>query len=499
MFKGRGGYRLTLARMFAGLICAAMAPILRAGAVGAPIAELAVVEERLGNAPGDEVEAIAFSRGAAHVAWVTKTPAGGGGEGQEAADRPRFLLAVDGRPTEEADEFGPIVYSPAGDRLMVSVRDGDRWRVVVDRQAGPGWQGVGQMVFSPDGRHWAYQAIAGPSKQHVVTDGYFGRPFASVGNLTYSADGRHFAHAAVDTREQFLNVVKVQRDKLLHASDWRKDCKQYVVADGVEGRLYPATGPPVFSPRGRRLAYVVRADDRQFPVVDGAQQAAYDRVGEPTFSSDGGHVLHGAVRDGKCFAVLDGHPGPPFEAIAEPGPIFGPHDTRVGFVARQGDAWTAVVDGIAGLSWDQIGENSLRLSADGERFAYAARRGTEWRVVVNATPGEAFDAMAVGTPLFSDDGRRLAYAAISNGKWHVVVDGRASAPYDDVGEGTPLFSLDGERVIYTAATPEGWRVIVDDRATRPFDQILGVPIATSRGVEFFGVRSGELLRCSVSF
>jgi hypothetical protein len=81
------------------------------------------------------------------------------------------------------DDLGVPVFSPDGQRLAFSVREGDRWYVDVDGERGPAfdyigplWLYVGTPIFSADGSRVAY-AGQRDEKWVAVVDGQAGQPF----------------------------------------------------------------------------------------------------------------------------------------------------------------------------------------------------------------------------------------------------------------------------------------------------------------------------------
>jgi len=172
------------------------------------------------------------------------------------------------------------------------------------------------LAFSFDGRHLAY-AAGKPGAMTVYLDGAevnLATPpppgaagmFEQVagGSFRFSADGSRLAYAA------------------------SRDGAWFVVLDGVEGPHYLGVDPATltFSLNGKRLAYVAEglvADGRirpartaRFAVVDGVAQAAYDRIpGPPVFSPNGRRCAYVAQRGSESFVVVDGMQGKPYGCL----------------------------------------------------------------------------------------------------------------------------------------------------------------------------------------
>jgi Tol biopolymer transport system component len=296
-----------------------------------------------------------------------------------------YAASLDGRWTVVRDGvedgyYGEILegtplFLPGG-RLMYGAKKNGSWRVVSGDTRTDGYEDLGTISSSPDGKRIAYSA-KWRGDWYVFLDGERGRAYGAIGrSLVFSPDSSRLAYVAV------------------------KGKKRVVVVDGKEQKEFDEIGTPVFSPDSGRLAYPAKRGQSRTVVVDGSVTAWYEIVGESiSFSADGGRIGYYAGRDGKWFAVVDGKEGKPYDAILRNSPVFSP---------------------------------------DGARVAYAARIGAEnseatWRVIVNDR--EIATCRGIGTDLvFSPDGRHLVHGAfLEDDKWCVVVDGKKrSVPYSDV-------------------------------------------------------------------
>jgi Tol biopolymer transport system component len=216
-------------------------------------------------------------------------------------------------------QAGGIAFSADGARVAYAARRAGKWHVVVDGQAGPGWDDVlrGSLAFSPDGRRIAY-AGARDQRWYAVVDGVAGAGYNAVGGLVFSPDSQRFAYWAA------------------RGWPWRV----IVIADGAEGKECSLIdGLLAFSPDSKHLAYVARdiGADRDAVVVDGVVRWSTGFLGasSPTFSPDSRHLAyeHWRSRSKTRQVVIDGAEGKQYEmmyAFAFDGP------SVLHFGARQG-------------------------------------------------------------------------------------------------------------------------------------------------------------------
>jgi len=255
--------------------------------------------------------------------------------------------------------------------------------------------------------------------------------------------------------------------------------KQCVVVDGQVGAEYDEICKgPIFSPYSNRVAYIAKKGKKSLVVVDGQPGAEYYNAinGDSLiFSPDGKRVAYvlenpgmifplrpGEVPlDNRPFVVVDGKAGAKYDRIFNL--IFSPDSKRVAYIVHKnmGGGRFVVVDGQAGTEYKWV--TSLIFSPDGKRVAYTARKGEKSLVVVDGKPGAEYDDILKDFPIFSPDGKRVAYVARKDQKYLVVVEGQAGAEYDKIYN--LVFSPDGQ-LAYKAEKDGKLLVVLDDSRAR---------------------------------
>ncbi len=219
--------------------------------------------------------------------------------------------------------------------------------------------------------------------------------------------------------------------------------RMVVMVDGVEGPPFDAivtsgSGAAVFSPDGKRVAYIGRRNGQQIAVIDGKEGPPFTGIGarmnlsggsKPAFlfSKDGARVAYVATMPSasqpatpltrgpsiSARVVLDGVLGPEYDSIGDM--LFARQQLVYAGYTKE-HKWAAVIDGkpMPGTPFDSI--NFLTASDDGH-FAFVGMRGNSWTVVLDGVegkthqrPAEQFDGRTI---VLSPVKGRVAYLAVS--------------------------------------------------------------------------------------
>ncbi len=303
--------------------------------------------------------------------------------------------------------------------------------------------GVGQILLSPHGTHFAYLRPEADGTSTVVRDG---------------VDVATHVHPA--TRE-----------------DFRAGC-------------LPVTLPTLyFSPDDATLTYVAAVGHGMRVVVGGTAEPVYDEVGNLVFSGNGRHRAYAArvgkawhvVRDGEdqpgAYAAIGGGRGMGgdptlFDPVLSPD---GAHLLYAAWGAGPADAgMVLVVDGKAFGPYTAL--NGLSATPDLSRYAVRVHDGTGARILDTGTLLPAADS--VSAPVVSADGKHLAYMRQVQDTYHLLLDGDAKPTWDRKLRPV-IFSPDGTRYAFVGTSKEGQDALVVDGITVGFagmvnDGIYGV-------------------------
>ncbi|MBN1918200.1 MAG: PD40 domain-containing protein [Verrucomicrobia bacterium] len=446
----------------------------------------------------------------------------------------RQCVVVDGEEGTHYDEIGigigHRILMPHGKGVAYAARLGDKWFVVADGKEGNRYDEIDLdiMLFSPDGKRIAYRARIG-NEWVVVVDGQEGKRYAGVGSREVSFKrgdmpygvicGPPLAFSPDGTRLAYLATL---------GGKW------FVVVDGQEGKHYDNIVMPehVFSPDGKKTAYWAQENDQWFTVVDGEQGRPYDvagivcmcdssgcavlGAGSLVFSPDGKRLAYVAQQvkedgDPESHLVVDGQDWSRPDCAVLPGPIFSPDSARVAYLewsgGQDGFGVAVTVDKERGTRYEHA--SAPVFSPDSRRMAYAAADGAKWFVVLDGQEGKHYDSIgtshfnarrlggllsfAAGPFVFSPNGDRLAYGAQVGDKWIVVVDGQEGKPYDEIGDFSLAFSPDGQTIAYTARTGDVWFVIVGEREATQYTTMPGRGVFDSSNTLRYIVEDGDTI------
>ncbi|MFL6332523.1 MAG: TolB family protein [Pyrinomonadaceae bacterium] len=476
--------------------CVLRAPKVEAGraAVRLVTREVSLGREQAGELKGTR----AVSPDRRHVAFVAKVANGEAAYVDGVAGKPYPSIAND--PLSEAGTLHPFTFSRDGSRVAyVAILSDERTArgprlVVLDGKEGPVFDNIwsGGLVFSDDGRHFAYTAGRG-GKLFAVVDGAEYGPYERVGTpdfreykdrgfvfgfdatrggrLLFVANGQEYAADDMKGRELFFGEQQARDPR-----EVVREGKHWVVWEGHEvGPFDEEIGPSSIdvAPRaggGSLVTFEGKRGEKQIAVVDGVVGQPYDYVGRIYVSPGAAHTLYPARRGEDSFVVFDGREGPKFSNVemdygGQPFSPDGQHYAYAAFSQTGPDAekFLVVTDGREGKLYDYV--TSVTYTPDGAHLLYLAyeRARKKSFLVRDGEEVAAYDQMPDSSGIrFGPDGKRMYFRLRKEegGMDGVVVDGRAYL-YDDVKD--VEFSPDGRHVVFKAQRGRGWVMVVDGK------------------------------------
>ncbi|MDY0362518.1 MAG: hypothetical protein RBR08_13775 [Desulforegulaceae bacterium] len=273
------------------------------------------------------------------------------------------------------------------------------------------------------------------------------------------------------------------------------DYKDFAVIDGKEQKKYDGLGNVVSSIDGKNFAYRAQIGTNQLVVVNGKEGKKFDGIkNDPVFSPDGKRVAYIAFEDKKNgFVICDDKKYGPFRNVNEL--KFSPDSSKLGFIAFKDNGWQVFVNEKGSkeyknamiLKFSSKGDFACVVQNDDDKLillenfkehepyktigepwfnpegtilSYPANTGKYWQMVVNEKKEFKFDSL--GPVAYSDEGNSYGYTGIKDNKPIIVINGKKEKEYDS--SGLIKFSTDGKHYAYRAFSKEkGWFVVWDKK------------------------------------
>lgn len=204
-------------------------------------------------------------------------------------------LLLDGKPIARAFSF-QIYTSPSSDMVVMAVTGGTSAHpfsfLVVNGKKVPGSDTVErgrieQVVFSPDGKHYAALSADTSNHHYVITDGKRGEDYSAINDLSFTADSSTAVYGTQVNGKSFLVVGD----------------KEFT---GTSGSI-----KPVLAPVGDRVAAILPGNnsaDLKLLVDGKTTPLGFHGGGEVGFSPDGAHYAYLAGDGLTSHLVVDGTP-----------------------------------------------------------------------------------------------------------------------------------------------------------------------------------------------
>jgi hypothetical protein len=416
-------------------------------------------------------------------------------------------MFLDGVKSPAYREIDPRQVAFVGEKLVYAARTPDQqWHVVENNKPGPAFGAIRSLNLSDNDQHYAYIGTNGASAT-VVVDGVPGTPRAvstfGIGHdLEVASNGR--VAYLVDTPTgggKGLTQALYVDDKLVY-TDVKPFASSYATGQNRSVNI------AIFSPDGKKFAYVRPVPGGMAAVIDGKQSISYDGVGVMGFSPDSRRAFFVGLKNVTGnYVVIDGQEMPAQNNLKEF--TFSQDGSRFGYFGSSvQDGNVIVIDGkpIGGKVFTPI-DRTLAFSADGKHTVYGScsfynqcqlvRDGTATNItqlgnfIMRTTPPISFPPV-----LFSPDGTRLAYTHSGA----VFVDGQefGRAP----GFSFRAFSPDSRHFAALGRTARGSMLFIDGKAGPSYEDVLETNLnamawTDARTLRVLAVKGGSVYRVIV--
>lgn len=313
--------------------------------------------------------------------------------------------------------------------------------------------------ISNDKNHIAYRLVSG-KKQFAVIDGKKGKAYDSVANIVFSPDGKRIAYVAK------------------YAGKWK------VIVNGQEQNI----GLPksvcrnvLFSPDSKKLLLIVKSGSKVILMVNGIAGKAFDEINENsiTFSKDCRSMAFSVQKGNMQAIIFNGKESAWHQQVGFP--VLSSSGKRIGYWATDSGSNYAVIDNKKEDSYDQV--YTIAFSNGDKHVAYFAKKENKYYVVEDGVKSEEYEH--VHSLMFSPDGERLAYAVETHERNEeefnhaVVIDGKKMKTYETVVEGSFLFSSDSKHFAYEVEWHDEFFVINDGVEGKRYQDVMQITMTYS--------------------
>ncbi len=422
-----------------------------------------------------------------------------------------YYLFLDGVRSQSYRSIDLSKIAFVAEKLVYVAQTNDgKFHVVVNDKLGPPHDGVLTLLVNQDNNHYAYIAADGGangSNQVVVVDGIPGTPHrGAIRNLTIASNGRVAYEAVVGGTPGSPNGSD---DLYVDGHSVGPVVHPFAVVDkSGKGQILEAY--VVFSPDGKRVAYVRRVPGGMAAVVDGKVGRAYDSIGVFQFSPDSKYDFYVGQRN-LNFVVLDGQEMQGEGTVTNF--LFSQISGRFAYLAYSPQAgFRMVIDGKQSPRFQEFVANSMSFSADGKHYAYAIHANFSQCAIIRdgittnvpslvpfttrARPGIDFPPL-----FFSEDGKRLVWAwPKSDGvSGNVISINSQEITHGHGAYEFPGFSPDSQHFATMIWNGHTYALSVDGKAGTTYDDFLEVNPNVARFLDshtyrFLGVKGGMVYR-----
>ncbi len=223
-----------------------------------------------------------------------------------AFDKGKSLVVLDTIKSQLYESTASTMFGDASGRHCAYVADSNNNQFVVVNGIKAGTYGlVHTLCYNLNSSRLVYGIDASPGNsgfnQFAIVDGKKEGPFETVveGSFVFSPDGKHLAYE-VEKHDEFMLVV-----------------------DGKEGKHYSdiMQSSTIFSPNNLQVAYVAENDSKRMAILNEIKGPAYDDILSLAFSPDSKLLAYSARLDNKDFVIVNGSKGHVYDSFMGQGEI----------------------------------------------------------------------------------------------------------------------------------------------------------------------------------
>ena len=214
----------------------------------------------------------------------------------------KFGYVIEGKQELLVDKPGRLIFSHDDTSVAYAAMIKDKWHVIKDGVAGPGFKKIYAFSYSPASNDILYAAENDEGKTTVVFNDVPGKWYDSIGIPVFSADGKKYGYVAKKNEDAMVMVIMNEE-----ASTTYPLIGILTIEAGNKGDI--TEQQPFFSPNGDHIAYPVYDLKKKaaFMVVDGKPLPSIGGLlTKPIFSHDGNHIAYMAKKGEKWHMVVDG-------------------------------------------------------------------------------------------------------------------------------------------------------------------------------------------------